>query len=240
MPLVSLDGTPDDGPWILSLMEFPTDEQNRHLMFARHKISAAVHKTKDEQKMVVEAKTLRLLLDSPSADELKALRQKATRAGLIAGDILVMVYLMEKVAKTPMPSINKAVHAYLTWGATGATWGDGKALPKSKSVIRDAWASHRTVSHLWAALRLNEYHPFAKRGEVFGDQLGTFLQVAAGMLKFGCEFAPERTFPPSPIPNAAECWCLPASVTAIEPQSPRYPDRLIELLKGYKAPQPIA
>ena len=200
---------------------------------------AEVHGLDDAASITVRAKMIRLLLDAPSFKEFQPIKTQAAQAGLIAGDILVMVYLMAEIAKVPKPSVNKAVHAYIKMSKAGRKWGDGRPLPYSESTIRTAWSTHKSVAHLWGAFRVNEWYPFTEREDVFGSGWDDFLGVAAGLLNFGCNFIPKQLKQPVPILDKAQCWSLPANILPRRLVTDHMPAWLLELIKDYKAPQPM-
>jgi hypothetical protein len=239
MPEIALHQTPDDRGWVKAIMFFPNDEGLREYAFARMTAEAEVHGLDDAASITVRAKMIRLLLDAPSFKEFQPIKTQAAQAGLIAGDILVMVYLMAEIAKVPKPSVNKAVHAYIKRSKAGGTWHDGRPLPYSESTIRTAWSTHKSVAHLWGAFRVNESYPFAEREDVFGSGWDAFLGVATGLLQFGCKFTPKHLKPPVSILDESQCWLLPETIAPRRLATDRMPDRLLELIKDYKAPQPM-
>lgn len=239
MPEIALLGTPDDRGWVRSVMFFPNDEPLREFVFARMSAEAQVQELDAATLVTLRAGTIRSLLHAPSFKEFDPIKRQAAQAGFIAGDLLVMVYLMAQVAKTPKPSVNKAIYAYSNLSKLGGRWGDGRPLPRSESAIREAWSSHKSVSHLWGALRINEGYPFADREDVFGVGWDNFLGVAAGLLEFGCNFVPQNLKRPAPTLDKDHCWSLPATILPQRLVTSRMPHGLLDLLKGYKAPQPM-
>jgi len=220
-------------------MLYPTDEHLRECAFARMSAEAEVNGVDDAAPVTVRAVMIRLLLEAPSFKEFKKKNSKATQDGLIAGELLVFVYLMAEVLKLPKPSVNKAIYAYIKWSEEGFKWGDGRPVPHTESTIRNAWSTHKGVAHLWGALRINESYPFAEREDIFGEGWDTFLGVAADLFRFGCTFTPENVQPPEPVLDRALCWSLPATIAPRFLKTDRMPDRLLALLKDYKAPQPM-
>ena len=239
MPEIALHGTSDDRGWVKATMFFPTEERLRDSAFARMTAEAEVLGLDDPAPVTVRAKMIRQLLDAPSFKQFEPIKTKAARAGFIAGEILVMVYLMAEVSKVPQASVNKAVHAYIKMSKAGRKWGDGRPLPHSDSTIRTAWSTHKNVAHLWGAFCVNEWYPFTEREDVFGSGWDEFLGVAAGLLNFGCNFIPKQLKQPVPILDKAQCWSLPANILPRRLVTDHMPAWLLELIKDYKAPQPM-
>lgn len=236
MPELLLSGDPADKDRVNAVMLFPNDERLRNFAMARVRAEASVLGLQDSDRLEVNAGAIRALLSAPSSDEMKEKKQKGARAGLIAGDLLVMLYAMSVSNSVSEPSIKKAMYAYMRWAEGGATFGDGKPLPKSRSELEKAWATHRSVAHIWGAMSLTREIGDGDLLALFGPHWGRFLQMSAGLLQFGSEFIPRRIKPPRPTLDLDQAWCLPS---CIQPELPPFnviPARLLDLLKGYKAP----
>jgi hypothetical protein len=236
MPKLLLRGDSTDLSWVNAVMLFPIDERLRTSAMTRMSAEASVLDLNDGQPLEVNAGTIRGLLDSPSRDEMKALKARAARAGIIAGDVLAMLYAMVISGSVREPSVKKATYAFLRWSDSGVTFRDGKPLPKSRSEVERAWASHRSVAHFWGAVSLNRELGDGNVETLFGPNWGRFLQMAAGLLNFGSGFIPRRLKPAKPTLDIAEAWTLPDSIAPDLPPTDLVPIRLLELLKGYKAP----
>ena len=235
MPIIELHGDTDDRAWLFATMLFPSNDEQRFLAFARYKTEQVIFEASDEQPLLVDARTLRTLLASPSSSDFRSAKAAATRDGHIAGFILGAMYLMAEFDH-PMPSVKKATHFLLEWKKTGATWGDGKPLPSSRSTIMEAWASHNAVSHLWAPITLNPDYPFAEQGKIFAAGWAPFLEVAAGLLEFGLTFVAAQQKKPLPILDQATVWRLPMSIGTRKLVADRVPHGLLSFLQSYKAP----
>jgi len=239
MPELLLRGNHSDLGLVTAVMLFPSNEHLRDSAMARMRAEASVLDLKDSHRLEVTAGSIRSLLDAPSRDELTTLKHKAARAGLIAGDILTMLYAMTTTDAVRMPSWNKAVYAYPRWGESGTAFRDGTPLPKSRSEIEKAWASHRCVAHFWGAVSLHRELGDGDLKKLFGPDWTRFLQMAAGLLKFGTEFVPQQRKHPRPTLDIAESWTLPDGISPELPPVSQLPARLMELLDGYRAPQSV-
>ena len=236
MPELFLRGDHTDLGRVSAVMLFPNDQRLRDAAMARMQAEVGVLDLKDDDRLEVNAGAIRALLAAPSREEMQEKKQKAARAGLVAGDLLTMLYGMTVSGSVSEPSIKKAMYAYRRWAEDGVTFRDGKPLPKSRSEIEKAWASHRSVAHIWGAVSLNRELGDGDIASLFGPRWGRFLQMSAGLLKFGSEFVPRRLRPAKPTLDIEESWTLPKSIAPELPPVNIIPTRLLELLKGYKAP----
>lgn len=236
MPTIELKGTSDDGGWVMALMLFPNNERLRDGCFAVNRISGSLDPARPKEAFAVDAKTLELILDTPSRSDLKTLTSNATKGGVVAGDLLAAMYLMKKF-EIPEPSMNKAIHIASLF-ARDEKWGDGELMDTSERMIRQAWQAYRPVSHLWAAFRLNNAYPYAKRGTLFTSEVSKLLGVASGVLEFATSFVPFRARPARAILPPNDVWAPPQSIEPLYLKSDRIPDRLLRYLKTYEAPSP--
>jgi hypothetical protein len=234
MPEISLDGTPLDPGWVLATMHFPNDKNLRDRYFAVHRIRLEVLDAKESELFQVDAQTLRLLIEAPGYDQLKVLVSETAKRGIVAGDILAAMYLMDRFS-IPEPSINKAIYVSRQF-ARKVRYGDDTKMPGWEQNIKNCWREFRPVAHLWAAFRLNQAYPFTPERTTFSSGFADFLEVASGLLNFGFSFIPLRAKPRRPILDPSKSWALPATVQANHLDSDRLPDRLIKILKNYKAP----
>ena len=152
-----------------------------------------------------------------------------------------MLYVMVRLQIESEPSLNKAIFA-LSQFAQEATFGDGSPIPRSERMIREAIEEFRSVSHLWAALDLNQSYPYApRREEAIPPHQEKFLRVSAGLLSFGCQSVPLRARPAVPMIDRAEAWQIPEPYGSQPLHLPREgvpaPDRLRQFLRHYKAPK---
>ena len=163
-----------------------------------------------------------------------SMAQEAAKRACIAADILCTIYLMDRFS-LPEPSVNKAV-AVVQANAPTATYGDGSRMDTSETQIRKYWQEFKPVAHLWAASRINKAYPFTKdHKSMYTDDFESYLQVAQEFTVSASSFIPKRTRPPKPILDAETTWTLPASILPKSLHSKWLPDRLIEILRNYKA-----
>ncbi len=217
-------------------MTFPLDAQLRNQYFAVRRVVADTVDSSDTDKFEIDVRTIRLLIDAPRNERLKEIVSNATKCGIVAGDILSAMYLMDKFSVTE-PSLKKAIHLAQVFDKEEPTYSDGTPMKVSDKAIRECWNKFKRVAHLWAALRLNQSYPFSPDHNVFSLTAFTpFLEVAAEILQFGCAFVPKRTRPAEPVLDCAECWTIPSFITASPLISDRVPDRMLKYLESYKAP----
>jgi len=234
MPTIELHKNAEDGIWVDALMLFPADDALRSSVFAAMRTSAEIKGAKKHDRIDIEVSTLNLILDAPSWNEIKSLTKEATKQGIVAGDVLASLYLMDRFG-VPEPSMNKAIHIASEYAAE-SKWGDGKRLNVSERMIREAWVEYKSVAHLWAAFRLNQAYPFATKDGLFAESLCDFLAVAAGVLNFAVAFKPFRARGSQPILTRKEAWAPPKDIVPRNLNSKRVPDKILRYLKSYKAP----
>lgn len=236
MPRIQLDGSPQDHDRVMAVMLFPGNERMRETFLAVYCVLAEVKDAKDSDYIPIDAKTLRLLLETPSYQDLQKLIGESTKRGMVAGDILGTLYVMDKCS-VPEPSMNKAIYVAQKFAAR-AKWGDGTRLNRSEPKILEYWEEFNTVAHLWGALGLNRSYPYAPhQTELSEEGFLPFLGVAAGLQQFGCSFIPKRSKSNTTVLDPKKSWRLPKSVIPLNLKSDRDPDRILEALKNYKAPK---
>lgn len=225
-----LDGSQSDVDRVWATMLFPSQEDWHEWYCARLR----VHDANDDEVICLKASTLKQFVFGPrGADVMKAVAEQ-TKRGRLAGRVLACLYVMDRF-DIAEPSMNKAIYSVQHWAKQEKTHGDDSEIYASERKIREYWNEYRPVSHLWAALALNKEYPFVEERALKPENLSTFLEVAAGLLELGCEFVPKRAKASSPILDSEKCWTLPGVVPS-NLVSDRIPDRLIEILKSYKAP----
>ena len=239
MPGIILDNTPHDLGWVRTLMLFPNDDMARQQYFGVELARFNVMECKDTDRLEIDARDLRLLIEAPAYDEFRKIAAENTKQALVAGDILVTLYLMDKF-RVPEPSMNKAVFVASEFAKTAeyGKYGDGTRMMTSERMVRKCWEEYMPVAHLWAAMRINQAYAFAPDENIFSLQhFAPFLQVAVGLYNFGTQFIPSRAKLKIPVLDAGKCWVLPKNIQASNLVSDRAPDRLLKCLKKYKAPQ---
>lgn len=248
MPEIILDDHPNDIGWIRSIMLFPNDEQLRNQNFAvevaKYEIANTEHLTEiwiqsktNELKLRLTNECIRLLIEAPSDNELKVIREINTKQGIVAGHILASIYLMDKF-KLEEPSMRKAIFVAKQF-ASKNKYGDGTPMHYSESKIEQYWQEYQPVSHLWAAFAINQAYPFVPTPiDCFSETgFATFLRVAAAMHEFGINFIPKRARPKEALLDSETCWRLPEEIKPMHLNSTNNPEKLIKLLKKYKAPK---
>lgn len=220
-------------------MLFPNDTRLREQNFTVHEIRIQNLELQDEFKIMLDVKTINLLLNAPSIDELDKKIKEATKRGVIAGDVLSMIYLMNRFKDADPafaePSINKAIAFSSKFGLM-QNYGDGTKMYYSSQKIRDCWDEFKPVAHLWAAHRIGQSYEISK-GTNFEsmEALNKFLGVAQGIFHFGCSFIPKRTKPELPILDRQSSWAIPNSILPMKLVTDLVPDRLLEYAKQYSS-----
>lgn len=250
MPEITLTDHPNDIGWIFSIMLFPNDEalrnQNYGIDVAKLELRKAdelSEKWLSPQSELLEPalstrKITTLLIDAPADSDFKKTRIERMKRGYIAGQILNSLYLMDRF-KLEEPSLHKAIYVTKEY-AKKAKYSDGSKLP-AESKIKEYWKEYKPVAHLWAALEINRIYSFVSdQSDCFSEKGFTqFLQVAAGIYYFGIEFIPKRARPRKPILDAEKCWRLDNNIEPLNLISEIKPDKLIAILKKYKAPKTV-
>lgn len=232
MPSIIFDDTPHDVGWVRATMLFPNDDMARRQCFGVELARFNILECKETDRLEINASDLRLLIEAPSYDAFKGFTAANTKCAIVAGDILMTLYLMDRFG-VPEPSLNKAIFVAMEYAKT-AKYGDGTRMNVSERMVLECWNEYKPVAHLWAAFRINGAYPYAPADDIFSQT--KFLEVAAGLYRFGVEFVPFRARPKTPILDAKKCWALPDNIVASNLISDRIPDRLLKYLKKYKAP----
>lgn len=228
---VTLDGSPNDIGWIRATMLFPNDDMARRQCFAAESTRAKVLDCADADRLEIAARDLRLLIDAPAYGDLKKIVADNTKRAIVAGDILMGLYVMHRF-KVPEPSMNKAKFVAQEYAKT-AKYGDGTRMNVSERMILEFWNEYKSVAHFWAAFRINRAYPYAPDEDVFISK--EFPEVAVEMYRFGIGFIPFRA--KAPILDAEESWALPNHIPGRSLVSEQIPERLLKYLKKYKAPK---
>jgi len=215
---IDLLGDGLDGGRVMAWMLFPNDPEMRHVHFAREIVEQSLLGGKTQDSLVtVPAWMLRALLDGEGRKAAKAAAANATKQGTVAGDLLALIYEMH-ARDMPEPSFGKAVEHYKAF-ALGLKYGDGEALKYSEQTLRNYFNAFESVSHLWAAFRLNMGpHAYtADPRDIFHkpDSLTQFLGVAKAVGEFATTFIPKRTKPPRPVLDVEKMVCIPNNISAV-------------------------
>ena len=230
---ITLIGLPHDSLWIKAVMHFPNDKHLRESWYAVEFAKGEISEMRDRDRIMLDKETLNRLVFAPSHDELKRHTIQAVKKGIVAGDILASIYLMERF-DIPEPSIKKAVHVAQQF-AKKTQYGDSTPMKRSRRMVRDAFNEYRSVAHLWAAFRLNQAYRYADDDKLFFEKLPFFLEVAAGLYAFGTTFKPYRARPRKPILPTNEMWKLPENILVRHLDSERFPNGICKLLRNYDA-----
>lgn len=235
MPKIILQDDLLDPFWVKSIMNFPEDKNKQDQHFAYLKTDFETRDALDSEIFNVDAKTLKLILDTPSRNDLKLEITEATKQAIVAGDVLVAIYLMDKFGLS-RPSLNKAFFVSQAF-AKNNTYGDGTPMAVSIRYVKERWSAFKSVAHLWGAWRLNMGYPIVDQTSLFSEEFETFLGIAKELQDFGLRFIPLGAKPQLPIMQNDSVWLLPDKIKAITLKSYRKPDLLIKYLKKYKAPK---
>jgi hypothetical protein len=245
MPKIELDGGPHDPARIRAFMSFPNDQVLRELYFFLAGINDAAYRVNEDDVVNIsgKARTWRLLLHRPNLRQLATAETESVKRGQVAGDVLAALYLMDRFSEREPsfkePSMRKAVFAAQEMARTD-TYGDGTRMKVAGKTIEEYWEEFKPVAHLWAAFRINNTpeYSFAAMSDLMTSGFVPFLQVAAGLFHFGCDFKLSRVNPQAqkPILDPRQSWSLPDSIERrdLDTNAP-LPSRLVEILRQYKA-----
>ncbi len=233
MPVLRFIGEIRDRFSVRAAMLFPNDPEAIERFIAVEQTKAVIAGEPDSNTRHIDIRTLRLILDSPSYPELKNQVTENSKKAFIAGDLLASLYVMDRFG-IPRPSMNKAIFVVLEY-AKKAEYGDGEPLPISEPTIRRYWNEFLPVAHFWAAFRLGRVYPYSS--DPLSEDIEKFLMVAQGIFEFGKGFIPQGSKSQEPILDSEKCWALPEGIQAMHLNSQRKPEKLIKILKKYKAPK---
>lgn len=235
MRTIQLDGGPHDLGWVWATMLFPDDQQMREHFFAVQLARESLVGAKSGGSIEISEDTLQRLIDAPSFEELKRVTAERTKRAIVAGNILIALYVMDWFSILE-PSMNKAKFVAQEF-AKRSTYGDGSQIPRSEPFIIEVWNEFKSVAHLWGALEINKPYPYAPPREVFSKEyFGKFLEVASGISRFGCSFIPFRARPKTSVLDSATLWSLPDwIVPASLPRTAKRPEILEKTIKKYRA-----
>jgi hypothetical protein len=249
MPQIILTNHPHDIGWIRSVMLFPNDEalrnQNYAIEVAKYEVDNIdcltekwiLSKSK-ESDIPISAECIKLIIEAPADSVLKTIRANRTKQGIVAGQVLASLYLMDKFGLEE-PSLNKAVYVSKEF-AKKIKYGDGFSM-FSETRIKEFWKEYMPVAHFWAALVINRFYSFVPdQLDCFSEGFSQFLRVAADIYNFGINFIPKRAKPKKPFLDTEKCWVLDSCITPLTLTSNTAPANLIKILKKYKAPKPLS
>jgi len=234
MSFIDLTGQPDfDICMMWAVMLFPNNKLHReqyHLINGTHQML----KDTNLSEFKLPRYSLELLLESPSYKDFSELVNGNSKKGMIAGDLLSVIYLMYKF-NIPEPSFNKAIHILKEFSLKhDVKFGDGSRLPRSEQTIRNYWSEFKNSAHLWAAFRLNQTYQIGNDSNLSENNYMAFLEVANGLLKFGQEFIPFRQCGGNSLLDG-DMWFLPNSLPTRNLENAKFPDFMVEMLGNYKA-----
>lgn len=237
MPDIQLNGTPMDIGWVQAIMAFPQDKGLRDQYFTVHSARLAITDTDKSDAVRMSTEDMHRIINARSYDEIKALHQSSFKRGIVAGDLLGAIYLMDRL-NLPEPSINKAIHMVQEFSKT-ETYGDGKKMLVGEQAIKTIWSEYKTVGHLWAAYRMTQVFRMFPPQEIY-EKKGflILLELAAEIFRFATKFVPKRARPKEPIIVAEQSWRLPPEIKARRIEMSAAPIGFLELLESYKAPRP--
>ena len=234
MQSINLTGNHDeDKISVLAKMYFPRDEAKRKQFRLLTQTNNNLRNS--DLEYVVSRDDLEVLLEAPSYEEFVKVIETCVKRGTIVGDLINCIYLME-LNKVSEPSLNKAVFIVREFAKTyGVKYGDKTNLPYSEQTIRNYWNEFLPAAHLWGAWRINKPYPYSDNKSVFEEEnLNKFLEVAAGIFKFGKSFSPSRLKARKTIFND-DMWTLPSHIIPQKLSSNRFPEQMIHILEKYKA-----
>lgn len=233
MPSVELKGDLNDAFWIRALMFFPNDHELRDQYYTVLKLDFETINSPESTLFHLDAYSIRLLLSSPSYSEFKNRTIALTKQGIVAGDVLAAVYLMN-LYMIPEPSMLKARYIARKF-AESNVFGDGDKMNISSRPIKEAFNSFKPVSHFWAAWRLNQTYNFVPASSVWGDGFYTFLSLAKAVQVFALDHSSGKTKKSQSLLNKSETWILPDHIDKFDVVVDGTPNPFEQLLDQYDA-----
>ena len=220
---------------------FPEDEDRQRQYVLNKKYTVLADSLEENNRLTpISGSVLKSILNQPPIDALFSEMIEAYRKGIVAGDILMSIYLMDKFMVTTEPSLKKAVYL-LKDLYISKKFLNGKPYPRSTATITNSWNKFRLSAPIWAAIRLNMSYRYCTPGEEFSSEenLDLTLKVAADIFKFACKSVTKHGTTSKPLLDPNDCilsdYYLSNSLSLMATKA-RKPDVLINILKGYAAP----
>ena len=190
----------DAGIQVLAAMAYPNDETKRAAI-----CTTGIHHALVEEKRAVPSSVAGAVYAAGGMgvkDEFIG----AKETGLIAGHTLYTLTSLEE-HRPDAATLSRAQHCVKESRSVDERR-DGTKLTASKSIIKRAWYSHKTVSHLWAVMVHLHLTNHDRSEEALGDGfLPTFLGIAATLEEFAVHHvAPNAQ---ASLVGDSEVWRIP-------------------------------
>lgn len=226
----------------IAYMHFPgedeDDKNNRYTLESHLHLEDIINLSGPNKIIEVEVGLLESLKNQTPADVLAPKVDKVLEEGLIAGELFLSIYLMEKFGQKH-PSKRKAIDWLVHLASSVAIYSDGNPLNTSHSTFESYWDKYKNVIHLWAVWALDRNFPFALDGKdpFYIDHepssLGTAIKAwgyAKSFYDFGTNFIPyHRTLP---LLDKAFLWPLPDNLESY-PINCDKPEAMFNWLENY-------
>jgi hypothetical protein len=196
---------------VLGWMLFPYSQELRELYLARNQIARLIDACGPDESISVPAGMMERILAGPGRKEFGDLAAESTKKGTVAGDMLALMMEQDHFGRPASKEV--AVRLYSKF-ALGKKYGDGKPLKYSRATLLTYLDEYASVSHLWAAHRLNQFSP--KPVDVFGTRksLAVFLGVAKTLGNFANTYIPARVKPKAPLIPKSKILAIPDDIEA--------------------------
>jgi len=231
--MIPLPVTLDDVWETYSLMLYPNAKAGERKQFVEEQqFHIAVNNGLKHDRYDIDESFLSRIREFKTEQQLTRKMEAESKGGLVAGSVLLYLFLMYKFEIVNEPSLNKAQFVVEN---SKFKFDDGKARKYHNKDIKVYWKRFRPVVHLWAAMRMNSAYPYAPQDELFTNvhHFKTFLQVALMLQDFATSFIPARA--KNPIIDRALCFGVPANIGRLELDCKNPPENMIEILKNYKS-----
>ncbi|MEE4381989.1 MAG: hypothetical protein V2J02_08345 [Pseudomonadales bacterium] len=211
----ALDGG-RDAKRLATLMIVPDDDDLRDQLEAVPLLDALIHGLHPEATPDDLRAALAVAADMASFDELRRAAVRRVKDGIVAGDLLAVMYVLWRYEHVSGPSKQLAFSVYGRW-AKGRCFGDGTPIPRSATSLRKKFEAFLGVASLWAAYRLNQsLVPLHDPARVLKDPKGiaSLLAVAVHLEHFMLEV-------PS---HGGQRWKSEATIWRVPPAFPGDPE----------------
>jgi hypothetical protein len=174
--------------WIRAHMLFPDSLNTAYTFFVRNLVNSELHDLKDDEEINLPMHYVRALAFGESVNELIYLENKQARAGVTAGLMLVLYFVMA-ADNYDRPSLNKAAHIIEEIAQRKKQQNVQFGHYSDRKEILKAWALMKNSAHFWAALEWI-YGPYGSdvltrvpRGK---ESIEEFLRITCSFRQFGC------------------------------------------------------